>query len=91
MKEPKQLPFAQHELSALIKALIAVHIFHLFWAVTFLIETGSFLIGGTAVGWYFRREDPYTEASARYRWKHMGSVAKGSFFMALPQCRGLPA
>ena len=37
VKEQKQLPFAQHELSALIKALIGLHVFHLFWAIIFLV------------------------------------------------------
>lgn len=64
-------------------ALGFVHVFYLFWVMMFIVETASFIIGGAATGWYFLRESPYTESSARYRIFHIGSVALGSFFLAL--------
>ena len=50
--------------------------------ICFYIHTADFLVCGTAASWYFRKESPYADASRRY-FKHMGSVCKGSFFMAL--------
>lgn len=40
-------------------------------------------MAGAATSWYFTREDPYSESQRRYRSFHIGSVAMGSFFMAL--------
>lgn len=63
--------------------MIPIHIFHLFWVVCFLVETGDFLIAGTTTSWYYQRESPFIESIGRYKGYHIGSVALGSFFMAL--------
>ena len=60
-----------------------LHIFYLFWTVFFFIHTSNFLVCGTATSWYFRKESPYGDTSARYRGKHIGSVCKGSFLLAV--------
>ena len=81
--EKHQYPFQHFDIPKIIYALGAFHVFYLFWSLLFLVETGSFIVGGAAVSWYFKRESPYSEASERYRAKHIGSVALGSFFLAL--------
>lgn len=59
------------------------HLFQLFWVVCFLVETGDFLIAGAAASWYFQRPSPFAESFKRYSRYHIGSVAFGSFLMAL--------
>jgi hypothetical protein len=76
-------PFQQFDVPSWIVAVGIFHIFYLLWNLVFFIETGSFIIGGAATSWYFKRATPYADASARYRKKHIGSVVLGSFFMAL--------
>ena len=66
-----------------MKILFGFHILYLIWTLMFLIETSSFIIGGAATSWYFNHEEPYSEASQRYRKKHIGSVIKGAFLLAL--------
>ena len=66
-----------------MKILGIIHIFQLFWVIWFLVETGDFIVAGAATSWYFTREDPYSESQHRYRNYHIGSVAMGSFFLAL--------
>ena len=80
-----QYPFQHFEVPNWIIGLGIFHVFYLLWNLFFLIETGSFIIGGAACSWYYKRTDPtpYSEASLRYRKKHIGSVCLGSFFMAL--------
>lgn len=78
-----QYPFQHFDVPNWIIAVGVFHIFYLIWTLFFLIETGSFIIGGAAVSWYYKRDAPYGEASARYRKKHIGSVVLGAFFMAL--------
>lgn len=78
-----QYPFQHFDVPDWIVGVGVFHVFYLIWDLFFLIETGSFIIGGAAVSWYYKRDSPYGEASARYRKKHMGSVSLGSFFMAL--------
>lgn len=78
-----QYPFQHFDVPNWILAVGVFHVFYLIWNLFFLIETGSFIIGGAAVSWYYKRDAPYGEASARYRKKHIGSVVLGAFFMAL--------
>jgi hypothetical protein len=78
-----QYPFQHFNVPKWIAAVGVFHVFYLLWNLFFLIETGSFIIGGAAVSWYYKRDAPYGEASARYRKKHIGSVILGAFFMAL--------
>ena len=81
--EKEQLPFQHFETSGAIKALGLAHVFQLLWVLFFLVETGDFIVAGAACSWYFQRESPYSESSDRYRKFHIGSVALGSFFLAL--------
>lgn len=78
-----QYPFQHFEVTAAMKILFGFHIAYLIWTLMFLIETNSFIIGGTATNWYYHHEDPYSEASERYRKKHIGSVIFGAFLLAL--------
>lgn len=78
-----QYPFQHFDVPDWVIGLGVFHVFYLIWNLFFLIETGSFIIGGTAVSWYYKRESAYSEASARYRKKHIGSVTVGAFFLAL--------
>lgn len=78
-----QYPFQRFDVPQWVFAIGAFHVFYLLWTLFFLIETGSFIVGGAAVSWYYKRDAPYGEASERYRKKHIGSVCLGSFFMAL--------
>lgn len=78
-----QYPFQHFDVPNWILGVGVFHVFYLLWTLFFLIETGSFIIGGAAVSWYYKRDAPYGEASARYRKKHIGSVVLGAFFMAL--------
>ena len=78
---PHQYPFAHFKISVWIEILFAVHVIFLLWTLMFFIETSTFIIGGTATDWYYGKTSPYTEASARYRKKHMGSVALGGFLL----------
>ena len=83
VREEKQLPFQHFKTTGTVQALGVIHIFQLFWAMFFLVETGDFIVAGAATSWYFTREHPYSESQHRYRNFHIGSVALGSFFMAL--------
>lgn len=78
-----QYPFQHFNTTDSIKLLFGFHIFHLVWVLLFFIETSNFIIGGTAVSWYYKSERPYPEASERYLKKHIGSVCAGSFMLAL--------
>ena len=78
-----QYPFAHFKITAWIKILFAVHVIFLLWTLMFLIETSTFIVGGTATDWYYKRESPYTDASLRYRKKHMGSVIFGAFLLII--------
>lgn len=51
--------------------------------ICFLVETGDFLVSGAATSWYYTRANPFGESVTRYSRFHIGSVAMGSFFMAL--------
>lgn len=55
VSEDKQLPFQHFKSTNFVKAMIPIHIFHLFWVVCFLVETGDFLIAGTTTSWYYQR------------------------------------
>ena len=81
--EEKQLPFQHFETTTFVKVVGIVHIFQLFWIIWFLVETGDFIVAGAATSWYFKRDDPYSESQHRYRSFHIGSVAMGSFLLAL--------
>lgn len=81
--EEKQLPFQHFTTTTFVKVLGVFHIFQLFWGIFFLVETGDFIVAGAATSWYFERSSPYSESQHRYRNFHIGSVAMGSFFMAL--------
>jgi hypothetical protein len=78
-----QYPFQHFDVPNWILAVAAFHVFYLIWTLFFLIESGSFIVGGAAVSWYYKRDNPYGESSERYRKRHIGSVTLGSFFMAL--------
>ena len=41
--QDKQWPFAHFKSTNFVKAIIIIHIFHLFWFVCFLIETNDFI------------------------------------------------
>ncbi len=60
-----------------------MHLFYLFWIAFFLVETNDFIISGTATGWYFEQEKPFSDSFTRYRKFHIGSVCAGSFLLAL--------
>lgn len=47
-----RLPFEHYKMPNIVKAWSVVYIFSLLWSLTFLIDTGRFIIGGTAVSWY---------------------------------------
>lgn len=66
-----------------MKTLFAFHVIYLIWTLVFLIETNSFIIGGAATNWYYKHEEPYSEASERYRKKHIGSVIFGAFMLSI--------
>lgn len=83
VSQDKQWPFAHFKSTNFVKAIIIIHIFHLFWFVCFLIETNDFIVAGAATSWYYQRESPFSESVGRYRRFHIGSVAMGSFLMAL--------
>jgi hypothetical protein len=55
-----QYPFQHFDTPTSIKVLGAVHVFYLFWVVMFLVETGHFIIGGTACSWYYKTSEPYS-------------------------------
>jgi hypothetical protein len=55
----KQLPFQHFQTTNNVKALIVFHIFHLFWVIFFLVETGDFLVSGAATSWFYRRQSPF--------------------------------
>jgi hypothetical protein len=78
-----QYPFQHFDIPTSVLVLGGVHIFYLLWSILFLVDTGNFLIGGAACSWYYDKPESYTDASARYRTKHIGSVCVGSFFTAL--------
>jgi hypothetical protein len=84
-----QYPFQHFDVPSWIIAVGVFHVFYLLWNLVFFIETGAFIIGGAATTWYYNKDKkdlqttPYSDASARYRKKHIGSVVLGSFFMAL--------
>ena len=78
-----QYPFQHFSIPTWILVIGGFHVFYLIWGLFFLIETGSFIIGGAAVSWYYKQDSPYGQASERYRKKHIGSVCLGSFLMAL--------
>lgn len=83
VSQDKQWPFQHFQTTNFVKVIIFVHVFQLFWVVCFLIETNDFIVSGAATSWYFQRQSPYSESTYRYRRFHIGSVALGSFFMAL--------
>lgn len=70
-------------MSGWVKALFVLHVFYLLWIVFYMISSSEFLIGGTASGWYFSQNAPYCDTQKRFLGKHMGSVAAGSFLLAL--------
>lgn len=78
-----QYPFQHFEVTGAMKVLFVFHVVYLIWTLMFLIETNSFIIGGAATNWYYKHEEPYSEASERYRKKHMGSVIFGGFMLAI--------
>ena len=53
--EEKQLPFQHFQTTTFVKAMLPIHIFHLFWVVCFLIETNDFIVCGAAASWYYQR------------------------------------
>jgi hypothetical protein len=79
----QQYPYQHFTIPNSVVALGILHLFYLFWTVFFFINTSNFLVSGTAASWYFKREHPYSETSERYRGKHIGSVCKGSFILAV--------
>lgn len=78
-----QYPFQHFKITSGIQVLFGFHVFYMVWALMFLIDTSTFIIGGAATNWYYIHDAPYSEAAERYRKKHMGSVALGSFMLAL--------
>jgi hypothetical protein len=56
----KQLPFQHFQITNFVKGVIVVHIFQLFWVIVFLVETGDFLVSGTAASWFYRRQSPFS-------------------------------
>jgi hypothetical protein len=56
----KQLPFQHFQTTNFVKALIVLHIFHLFWVTFFFVETGDFLVSGAATSWFYRRQTPFS-------------------------------
>jgi hypothetical protein len=79
----QQLPFQHFQTTNFVKGMIVIHIFQLFWVMFFLVETGDFLVSGTATSWFFRRKSPFSESYTRFSRFHIGSVALGSFIIAL--------
>jgi hypothetical protein len=51
----KQLPFAHFKMTNFVITMIIIHVFFLFWAVCFLIETNDFIVCGAATSWYYQR------------------------------------
>jgi hypothetical protein len=81
--EDKQLPFQHFTSTNFVKIMIVFHIFHLLWVLCFLVESCDFLVSGAAASWYYRKEEPFHASYMRYFRYHVGSVAMGSFLMAL--------
>lgn len=53
-----QYPFQHFDVPGWIIGLGIFHVFYLLWNLFFFIETGSFMIGGAACSWYYKRTDP---------------------------------
>ena len=53
-----QYLFQHFDVPNWIVGLGVFHVFYLLWNLFFLIETGSFIIGGAACSWYYKRTDP---------------------------------
>jgi len=53
MTTEHQYPFQHFNITSSIEILFGIHIFHLIWVLIFFIETSNFIIGGTAVSWYY--------------------------------------
>jgi len=56
---PHQYPFAHFHITPWLQVLFGFHILFLLWTLMFLVETNTFIIGGTATSWYYNKEDPY--------------------------------
>jgi len=53
--ENHQLPFARFDIPTYVYIIGGFHIFYLFWTLLFLIDTGSFIVGGAACSWYYHQ------------------------------------
>jgi hypothetical protein len=63
--------------------IIALHGFYLLWGLCFISEGGSFIISAAVTNWYFNKDYVCTSSVSRFMNYHSGSVAVGSFYIAL--------
>lgn len=73
------LPYQLHVLRPGFKVAAWLAVFYTLWGLSFIMDTSTFLVSGTAVNWYFRQDNPHLRARLRFFMYHMGTVLKGSF------------
>jgi hypothetical protein len=54
-----QYPFQHFSIPGSIQVLFGFHILYLLWVLVFFIETSSFIVGGAATSWFYKRDSPY--------------------------------
>lgn len=52
-------PFQSFNIPNEVMLIGGLHIFYLFWSILMLIQSGQFLVGGTVVSWYYKRDSPF--------------------------------
>jgi hypothetical protein len=88
--KPHGLPFGQFEFTTDQKILGNIHLFGLFWNQAFIIATVEFIVAGAVCIWYFNQgpaaqdgPNPSITSITRYFRYHLGTVAFGSFLLAV--------
>jgi len=80
-----QQPFGKIEWDAYIQEILIVHCFALFWNVAFMMAFNQYVIASACCMWYFKKKPvkPVSRSIFRGLCKHLGSLAFGSFILAL--------
>jgi hypothetical protein len=81
--KPDSLPFSQFHHNKTVEALGIIHIIALFWILAFIIACGEFAICAGAANWYFKKSHPVMNGIKSLFRYHLGTVAFGSFILAL--------
>lgn len=80
------LPFAHYEMTSTQKQYAYVRVFELFWKLSLMEAINQFIIIGTVMYWYFRQRGTENNVLKSvyilFRY-HLGTVALGSFLIAL--------